>query len=263
MVCRLLFIALLLVPVARAVGPVALADGERLSFRVSWGIFGNAGQITVSAEDEVLEGLPQTRVVTETSTRGVVRRLYPFEGRVESVFDYDSGRLLAARARTSAGRRHTHASIVFNYLNGEATYVDMLRPERNTRVAIPPTFTMDLITSLINARSWNIQPGESRDVAVLFDDEFYELVVTAEGVQTIATPEGPQEALLLVPRMEGEQKGMFRRGGEVRVWLSWDEERLPLRLEVAMPVGTATAVLTEYRPPRTARTTQAHANTGF
>lgn len=264
MIRSLLFVLLLGLPAWAwsAEHPLPLRDGERMVFRVGWGVFAHAGTIAISAAQEELEGLPQTRVVTETETRGFIRMIYPFEGRVDSIFDQTTGRLLAANAQTAAGRKHTHASIVFDYAAGTANYVDALRPERSTQVSIPEGFPMDLITSLVNTRAWDIQPGDQRPISVLFDDEFYELVVTAERVETIKTARGTEEALLLVPRMEGEQKGMFRRGGSVRVWLSLDEQRLPLRLEVSLPVGTATALLTEYRrPTQPATALTAHAPT--
>lgn len=226
-----------------------LRVGERLEFRVSWGIFSHAGDIIVSAGQETIEGLSHTRVVTETSTRGLIRGLYPFDGRVESLFDDRDGRLIAAFALTLTRRRETNASIVFDYGTGVANYVDPLRPERSTEIPIPEGRPMDLITTLINTRFWNIQPGERRPVAVLFDDEFYELVVVAEGIERVRTADGRQPALKLVPQMEAEPKGLFRRGGTVRVWLSADERRLPVRLEVSMKVGTAIALLTEYQPP--------------
>lgn len=228
-----------------------MQDGERLVFRVGWGVFGHAGSIIISANDQVIEGLPQTRVTTETATRGFVRLLYPFDGRAESLFDLQTGRLVEARATTRTSRKATEAEIFFDYSAGKATYTNQVEPERSTTLDIPPGLPTDLITSLVNTRAWDIELGESRPTVVLFDDEFYELVVTAERVETIQTARGREPALLLVPRMEGEPKGMFRRGGEVRVWLSQDGERLPLRLEVSMKVGTATAVLTEYQPPGT------------
>jgi hypothetical protein len=121
---------------------------------------------------------------------------------------------------------------------------------------------MDLITSLVNARSWNIKVGEKRPLCVLFDDEFYDLEITAERIESIATPWGRQNALLLVPRMEVNPKGMFRRGGSVRIWLSESEPRLPLRLEVSVAVGTAVASLTEYQPPTNADSPR-HARADF
>jgi hypothetical protein len=261
MILRFLLVLLCFAaPVAQASGPLTLRDGERMAFRVSWGLFHHAGTITIAAEKEELEGLPQTRVTTTTSTRGFIRALYPFDGQVESIFD-DTGRMLAAFAATSAGRKRTQASIVFDYQEGAGTYVDALRPERSTALEISTQFPMDLITTLINARDWRMEPGQTRAVTVLFDDEFYDLVVTAEQVETVQTARGRQQALLLVPRMEENPKGLFRRGGSIRIWLAQDETRLPLRFEVSVAVGTATALLTEYHGP--AATAAQRANPGL
>jgi hypothetical protein len=46
---------------------------------------------------------------------------------------------------------------------------------------------------------------------------------------------------------------MFKRGGEVRVWVSQDDDQLPMRFEVKMKVGTGLAVLTDYEKPLSSR----------
>lgn len=223
--------------------------GEQFAFRVSWGLFAHAGDITITADRQEVGDTPYTRVVTETSTRGLIRALYPFDGRVESLFNPQDGRLIAAFAETHTRRRQTRVRIEFDYTDGVARYVDELRPERTTTLALPEGRPMDLITSLIETRFWDIRPGDRRPVVVLFDDEFYDLTIWAEEVERVSTAQGRAPALKLVPRMEENPKGMFRRGGSVRVWLAQDDARLPLRLEVSVKVGTATAVLTGYRPP--------------
>ena len=83
----------------------------------------------------------------------------------------------------------------------------------------------------------------------MFDDEFYELLIYAEGFDRVHTPWGDCKALVLEPKMETNPKGMFKRGGEVRVWISQDDRKLPVKFEVAMKFGTGTAYLTEYHPP--------------
>jgi hypothetical protein len=106
-----------------------------------------------------------------------------------------------------------------------------------------------MITALIQSRSWNLAAGESHEALVMFDNEFYPMKITAEREETISTPKGPRKALLLIPRMIGKTKGMFRKGGEVRIWVSTDRERLPLRFEVRLKVGTAYAILRDYKAP--------------
>lgn len=245
----LAMLAILSARAGDAAAPVLL-PGEMLAYRVGWGPLGHAGNIRIEAKDDTVAGLPATRVVTTTATTGLVRALYRFDGEADMLLDARDGRLLSARASTNARGERTQASIVFDYRNEQASYVDHLRPARTALLRLPAeSRPLDLITGLVQTRAWSLAAGETRDMTVLFDDEFYELRVTAEREEMLATSSGPRKALLLVPRMIGTPKGMFRRGGEVRVWVSADEARLPLRFEVKLKIGTAYAVLNDYRAP--------------
>lgn len=228
---------------------VALGPGESLRYRVRWGIFGNAGEITVAASKDQLAGLPQIRVTTHTNTRGLVRGLYVFDGDGECVFDARDGRLLAISASSASSKKSTKTTAFFDYANKKVQYVDYLRPERDAELPLPPGNPMDLITCLIETRRWDMKPGERSPATVMFDKEFYDLVIVAEGYETVHTPLGDFKALVLVPTMDVNPKGMFKRGGHVRVWISQDEKHLPVKFEVGMGIGTGTAVLAEYRAP--------------
>jgi hypothetical protein len=247
------FLLLVLLPLAtaRADSPAfALRPGETFTYRVGWGIIGGAGEIKISARNETLAGLPQLRVTTTTATRGLIHVIYPFKATAESLFDRRDGRLLASEASSTAGPRGTRASIVFNYSQRTASYVDYLHAERNKpALAIPPGSPADLMTSLVQARAYTMKPGDKRPVLVLFDDEFYELTIFADHYEKIRTPLGRFDTLVLIPRMEKEPKGMFKRGGEVRVWITQDARHLPVKFEVKLKFGTATAQLTGYTPP--------------
>ncbi len=247
---RLLLLCLPFVAAARADTEIELLkSGESLTYRVGWGLLGHVGDMTISGREETIDGRPHLRISTTSATRGFVRMLYSFNGDASTLFETGDGRLLSATAKTRSSKKPTHASIAFDYARREAAYVDHLNPNRSRTQPIPPGHPVDLMTALIQTRAWSLSPGQSREALVLFDDEFYSLQITAEREETISTPDGPRQTLLLIPRMIGKPKGMFRRGGEIRVWVSADEQRLPLRFEVKLKVGTAYAVLSDYRPP--------------
>jgi hypothetical protein len=226
---------------------IGLKDGEQFTYRVSWGIFGRAGDITVSANRVGIADQSELRVRTETSTRGFIRALYPFDGQADTFYNLTTGKFIRATAETKNRSKETNAKIVFDYESDRAEYTDYIRVDRSISLPIPENNPADFITTLIQSRSWDLKLGEKRAVSVLFDDEFYELVITAEAEEMVNTKWGKKSALVLVPRMEIEPKGMFKRGGEVRVWLSQDEAPLPLRFQVKMGVGTGLANLTDYQ----------------
>lgn len=228
---------------------VALGAGESLKYKVRWGLFGNAGEITVAARTDELGGLPQIRIYTQTKTRGLIRSLYLFDGDGECIFDARDGRLLVISASSASNKKTTKTVAFFDYAAQKVQYVDYLRPERNLEMPIPAGNPMDLITCLIDTRRWDMKPGDKTPATVMFDREFYDLVIVALGYEQVRTPLGEYKTLVLVPTMEKDPKGLFKRGGTVRVWISQDEKHLPVKFEVGMKFGTGTAVLSEYRPP--------------
>ncbi len=243
-------LAVLIAPFLATAQPLALQPGERLKFRVTWGIL-KAGEVEIAADATGEPSDPLTEVVVHTASAGLIRRLYSFDGEVRSLFDPDSGQLISASATTRSKKKSTDASITLDHRAAEAAYVDNLDPSRSTTVPLPESRPMDLVTSLVEARAWSLRPGDKRQIAVLFDDEFYDLTLKAVRYETVKTDDGKRRALLVVPRMEEKPRGLFKRGGEIRVWLDHEPPHLPLRFEVKTRAGTAVAVLTDYRPPTT------------
>jgi len=248
-VFALIFFFATLVGHADVPASVPLAPGESLKFKVRWGIFGSAGEILVKARSEDFQGLPQVRITTRTSTRGLIRSLYLFDGDGESVFDGRDGRLLAISASSSSSKKSTKTMAVFDYSNKTVNYHDYVQPERNQQTPLPSGNPMDLITCLIETRRWDLKPGDRIPATVVFDRDFYELEIVAGNYETVHTPMGDFNTIMLVPTMDKAPRGLFKRGGRVRVWISQDDKHLPVKFEVAMKFGTGTAVLAEYHPP--------------
>jgi hypothetical protein len=245
-----LFAALLGVPVAHAMQP-AMGAGEGLVFRVGWGVFMHAGEIKISAEAAPpTDGREQLKVITTTSTRSVARAIYKFDAWAEGIYDVGTGRLLSITENAKSQKKETKTEVSFDYAKGAASYQNLMNGSPVVELKMPAGEPQDLIMSLVQTRHWNMKPGEKRDALVFFGDEFYELTLYAERYEDVRTPMGAFKTLLVVPRMEKTPpKGMFKRGGAVRVWISQDERRLPVRFQVDFKFGAGVATLTSYQPP--------------
>ena len=229
---------------------LALRDGEALTYRVSWAVLPGAGEIKVSATHDTSGPAPRLRVLTTTHTRGLARALLPFEATAESLFDPVTGRLLALNESSQQRNKKAGHSVTFDYAAAQALYSASDPAEKPRPLSLPAGEPLDLITSLVQTRSWDLRPGEKRDALVLFDDEFYELTIHAVRYEEVRTSLGTFNTLVLEPRMEKTApKGMFKKGSTVRVWISQDERRLPVRFEVEFKIGTGVATLTRYESP--------------
>lgn len=254
MLRSLLLLSLLLVATgsARAAADFPLQAGEHLSFRVSWAIVRGAGSIKIDARRDANRD-DRLVVTTTTATRGFARMLLAFDAKAESFYELNSGRLLSLQEYSKSKDKVKEHRVTFDHAARTAAYFakDSKEP---TSLPMPTGDPSDLILALLQTRTWNLKPGESRDALVLFDDDFYELTIHATRYEELWTSLGKFNTLVLEPRMEKTApKGMFKRGSSVRVWISQDEKRLPVRFEVEFNIGTGTATLDYYEPPGTAK----------
>ena len=228
--------------------PLAIQPGEKFTYRLAWGPFRQAASLEIVAEVDPDSPENHTRITTHTATRGMIRALYRFDGWGQFVYEPNAGRLMRAEAWTETSSKETKATITLDYEQMKANYEDHLRPARSLQMDIPTEQAFDFLTTLVQMRAWNLNLGEQLPVPVYFDDEVYPLVISVVERTTIKTPLGKREVLLVTPHMPENPKGMFEDGGEIRVWVSDDELRLPLKFEVKMPVGTGMALLMEHTP---------------
>ena len=234
----------------------ALQPGEELTYSVRWAVLPSAGQIRISAAQRVTDGSPQLSITTQTETRGLARSLMSFQARSESIFDLDSGRLVSLQESSVARAKRVDYSVQFDYAQKHALFTGKDAATPRT-LELPEGEPADLITTLMKTRLWDLQVGDVRDVLVSYRDDFYLLTVHAIDRERVRTPLGEFDTVVIEPRMEkSPPKGMFKRGASVKVWVSRDTARLPVRFQVDFKVGTGVATLVKYSPPDAAHETR-------
>jgi Protein of unknown function (DUF3108) len=247
---RPLLAALSLLPVRPVLAApfTAFTDGETFTYKASWGIFIHAGDIVVTAHEEKSADSPDVfRITTDTTTRGFLRGFYMYSNQAEGIINQQTGRLAIVREKGTDGEHVTDTETTFDYDRKIAWYVDHHRPNRSQEAPIPDGDPIDLISALVETRDWNLQPGEKKDVLVNFGNEFYPLAIYAERYEEVRTPLGTYHTLVLVPRMEQNPRGIFKRGGEFKVWISQQGQKLPVKMQLKLKFGTATLQLVDYK----------------
>ncbi len=246
---------LFLLPLVGAVSLVsaapftALHDGETFTYKVGFAIFTHAGDITISAHDDKSNGRDLVRITTDTRSNGFVRGFYEFDNKAEVVLDRPTSRLQSVKESGSDPKPATDTEFVVDYAKRTASYTDRVRTGRSGELALPEGGDpIDLISALVQTRDWNLQLGQKRDVVVQFGRDFYPLSIYADHYETVRTPLGKYKTLVLVPRMEKNPIGLFKKGGEIKVWISQDASNLPVKIQLKLKFGAATLLLSDYVP---------------
>ncbi len=245
------FISFLCLPGLALAAPfVAIGDGETFTYKVGFGIFGHAGDIVIAGQNDATAGHDYIRITASTATRGFVRGFYPFDDKAEALIDRPTGRLISVKETGNEPKRAVNNEFLIDYVKRFGTFTDHVRTSRSVEIPLlDGSDPIDLISALVQTRDWNLKIGEKREVVVQFGRDFYPLSIYAEGYEEVRTPMGKYKTLVLVPRMEKNPKGIFKRGGEIKVWIAQDGSRLPVKMQLKLGFGTAALSLSSYKAP--------------
>lgn len=228
----------------------AFLDGEVFRYRVSWGLFNNAGEIRISAKAETRNDRPVMRIRMVTSTKGVVRGFFSYEDTAEAIIDTLSGRLIQATEKVDQGERSINSTTSFDYTSRLARHRDLARPSRNTDIPIPEGSPVDLLSALIGSRYSDLKTGTKQTALIFAGRDIYPVTIFSSSVERLSYEGREINAMLLIPRMENEPpRGIFKRGGEIRVWVDCDNDHLPVRMQLRLKIGTAHLALVEHSLP--------------
>jgi hypothetical protein len=102
--------------------------------------------------------------------------------------------------------------------------------------------TLDALAAFHFVRRQPLVVGTSLYVEVFDSKKLYRMEVQVLKREEIETPLGAFKTLLIRPVMLSE--GIFSRKGDVLIWITDDEKRIPLMLRSKVKIGSVTATLT-------------------
>lgn len=117
------------------------------------------------------------------------------------------------------------------------------RYKRQDTIALQPD-TYDMLSVAWKARGLdfdNYQPKDTIPIKILMDDKIYGLYVRFLGTERIKIAGQKREAYVFSPLLV---KGDVFKGGEgMKIWVSKDEQRIPLMVEAKILVGSVKGIL--------------------
>ena len=229
-------------PTAHSMG--AFAPGEKLDFVLKWnGI--SAGDSTMSVEKAVSpEGESLFRIVSTARSRALIDIIYPVRNRYESNFDPVSGLPRKYVARMREGGKKEDRVLLFD--QERLIVTRMVRKDKGTesRVYEIRPSTQDTLSSLYVMRNEKLRVGDRIGFRVFESRKNYELIVEVLAKERIKVAAGQFQTLKIHPILKYE--GIFRRKGELYIWITDDRHHIPVLMKSKVAIGSVTAELTGY-----------------
>jgi hypothetical protein len=213
---------------------LAFQPGERIGYTVFYNLMGlyvNAGSATISTAQTKLANKDAYHIVGEGKTNSRYDWIITVRDRFESYVDTKTLEPLKFVRHIEEGSYRKHEEIHFNPADNTAT--------GSKGVVKVPERVQDLLSSLSYARNIDYnryKVGDKIGFKMFLDDEVYDMYVRYAGKETIKTKYGTFRAIILKPLLI---KGKVFEGGEkMTIWITDDANRIPVRIESPLRVGS-------------------------
>ncbi len=226
--------------------PQAYQAGEWFRFRIHYGIF-NASYATIELIDEKWENQPVYHARAIGRTTGLARLFFKVDDYYDSYFTQDTSRPLYFTRNIDEGGYKKNVTIRFDHQNKKAEVNDLL--ENDTATFDMESDVQDLVSCFYYLRNQfdasSINVGEFITVNLFFDKENFAFKFKFLGTEEIKTKFGRVKSLKFRPYVHSGR--VFRSKQSITLWVSDDENKMPLRMEAELKVGSITADLDAFK----------------
>jgi hypothetical protein len=228
-------------------GPVRTTDEflattrEKLTYRISL-LKVPVGTAIIEAAN--IDG--ELRITARITSNAVISSFYPVEDFVETRMI--KGNYLLTRVRQTEGSYRGDFGFTLMLREHKAFWVDRLA-NRYDYQPLPCDDVMDVVSGFYFLRNRDLEVGNPVQLHLFDSNEYSHTTIEVLRRERIVLP-GSREVDTLVLHPLFKTAGFFRRTGDIMIWLTDDQFRVPVRMETTIPLGMVTAELTSAEAER-------------
>tara|TARA_B100000795_G_scaffold214373_1_gene168083 strand:- start:3462 stop:4232 length:771 start_codon:yes stop_codon:yes gene_type:complete len=241
----ILLIALLLSSFASA-QIKAYGDGEWFKFRIHYGPI-TAGYATLKVEDAVLYDKQVYHVQGEGHTTGITKLLFNVDDYYQSYIDKELNIPYRFIRKIDEGGYTKDLEIDFNHDSQKATITN--HKYNTVKEVFLEENVQDMVSSFYSLRNTldtqNIQEGDVFDMNMFFDRGNYKFRLKFLGRETLKTTFGKVPTMIFRPYVEAGR--VFEEEESLTVWVTDDDNKMPIVIKADLAIGSLKATLIEYK----------------
>ncbi len=219
-----------------ASGPVQMASysREKLSYDIYWmGIY--AGKAVLEAENK--NGI--FKITSRVQSAPVISAFYKVEDFAESIVT--NGLPFKLRLKLQEGTHTSDKETVFDMGNRKVTFINYLKGKKKEH-DIPNGSVWDILSGFYYLRTFKLAAGKTAYVDIFDSNKFFRAEVNILKKEMLQIPGiGDVSTVLIKPELKSE--GLFKKTGDIFIWLTDDDRKIPVRVETKIPVGNVVAEL--------------------
>lgn len=225
--------------------------GEKLEFKMTYGIFTVGRGITnIDHQKYTVNGRDCYKVQVSGETVGFVNWVKDIDNEYGAYID--TAALVPHRFYRNL-REGSYRKNEITWFDHEAKKVSVKVADKETgvfgepKVYDAPAQVRDLIGGFLYLRAMDLSRVKVNDtisVTAFLQDEFYRLPIVYKGKKTVKTKLGRIRTLAFKPLMP--QNKIFNGKNSITAYFSDDKNRIPVKVEAEMFIGSAGVELADY-----------------
>jgi len=210
-------------------------DNERLEYLAYYGfIKGGYAILTLRESDTIFHATAIAYSI------GIVDKIYRVYDVYESFFSKKDLLSIKAIRNISEGNYRYYEEAIFDRENNEVI------SSKAKRIKVKNN-SIDVLCAFYYARNFylkNAQPGKIITINGYFDEKEYLFQIRCIGYETIETSLGKINCIVFSPVVERGR--IFKTEDDVKIWISNDNNLIPIRLQINLIVGSLKCDLVKY-----------------
>jgi hypothetical protein len=225
----------------------AFDKGEWFKFKMSYSGWMKAGEATLKVNEDVLDGKPVFHVVGKGKTTGAISWFFKVKDRYESYFDKE--KLIPYRfiRDIDEGGHTKNIEINFDQKNQKA-HVYNIKHNSKKIIDTKPN-VQDMVSTFYYLRNNldvdKLKVDDEIRTDMFFDGENYGFKIKYLGKETLRTAFGKVECLVFRPYVMAGR--VFKEEESLTLWVSADQNRIPIRMKADLAIGSLRADLEAFR----------------
>jgi hypothetical protein len=218
--------------------PAPFHPGERMEYAVSYGRI-PAGELTIRVAGlETYEGRSVYHLVSEAKSNRAVSLLYELASQEESWLDAAGLYSLRYRRVSTENDKTREKDVRFDQQRH-------LRIESDGETKPASPRAVDQLAMIYYLRTLSVAPGKTFVLQNQADPDDNPLTVRILKRERIKVPAGSFDTWVVDIEVKTDS-GVFKKGGENRVWVTADERRVPVKISSKVGIGSFAAELVDY-----------------
>ncbi|MCE5312509.1 MAG: DUF3108 domain-containing protein [Nitrospiraceae bacterium] len=224
---------------ASAEPSVKLINGtkEKLNYSIYWsGIYVGKAELTASKNAE------KVTITLKVDSAPVISFFYTVDDYAQSIVS--NGLPVHFRLKQREGRHRGDKETFFDYQTGKIEHFNYLKKTRDAHNPAGIVY-WDLIAGFYTVRHQQLTVGKPHTIKLFDNNKMFEAEVSVLRRETIELKTGREvKSIVIKPKLDTE--ALFKRKGDMVIWLSDDTQRMPVKVETTAPIGSVTAELSSY-----------------